>query len=141
MVRRLDAIVSVEPEGVIARGAGQRRVAGGGEVINPDEVEHARPERACDLDRAVGRAGVDDHDLIEEAARRFQAGGKVGLLVAYDHGEADPAGPRRLRRHVGRRVRFHRLAGATVVLMDEQIVRHPEAEAGALDPEREAIGP
>lgn len=40
----LDAVVGVEPECVVAGGASQRRVASGGKVVDPDEIEHPGSE-------------------------------------------------------------------------------------------------
>jgi hypothetical protein len=70
----IDHIVGIEPESVVAGGAGERRIACRREVVDPGEIEDAGTKRTGDLDRAVGAAGVDDDDLVEEAFRRAQAG-------------------------------------------------------------------
>jgi hypothetical protein len=95
----LDDVVGVEPEGVIAGGPRQGRIAGRGEVVHPDEVEHPRPERAGDLGRPIDAAGVHDDDLIEDVAHRFEAPWKVLLLVFHDHRQGDSCPP--TARHAG----------------------------------------
>ena len=92
---RLDHVVGIEPEGIIAGGVRQGRVPGRGEVVDPDEIEHPRPERAGDFDGAVLAAGIDDDDLIEEPAHRSETMRKVLLLVPDDHGERDASPVRR----------------------------------------------
>ena len=88
--RRVDHIIGVEPEGVIARGMGECHVAGRREIVDPVEVDDACAERLGDLSGPVEAARVDDHGLIEESACRFQAAWQVVLLVPDDHGQADP---------------------------------------------------
>ena len=97
---RIDHIVGVEPEDIIAGGVGKRLVPRRREVVDPGEREHAGLEGAGDLDRLIVRSGIDDHDFIEDPAYRFQALRQVILLVSYDHRQADaelpfaPAGGR-----------------------------------------------
>ena len=93
---RLDHIIGIEPEGIIAGRVRERRVAGGGEVVDPGEIEDLRPELPGDLARAIDAAGIDDDDLIEDPAHRLQAVRQVLLLVADDHRQADPGLPRPL---------------------------------------------
>ena len=166
---RLDHVVGVEPEGVVAGGAGQRRVAGGGEVVDPGEVEDPRPERAGDLHGAVGRAGVDDDDLVEEPGGRAQAGRQVRLLVADDHRQADPGrraglgaglggrpGLRATRRRRPRAGPTWRRTGAVLLeqrlgvdpragegpaaeVVHEQVAGHGQLEAGPAGPHRQVV--
>ena len=89
---RLDDVIGIEPKRIIAGGPRQCRIAGRGEVVDPDKIKHTCPERPGDLDRAVGAAGIDDDDLIEQPAHRFETGGKVFFLVPNNHGQAD-SGP------------------------------------------------
>ena len=42
-LRRVDHVIGVEPEGIITRGSRECRVAGCGEIIDPDEIKHPRP--------------------------------------------------------------------------------------------------
>ncbi len=77
---RLDHVVGIEPEGVLARGLLQRGVAGRGEVIDPGEFADLRPERLGDAPGAVGRPGVHDDDLIEDPPHRLEAMRQVLLL-------------------------------------------------------------
>ena len=46
-LRRVNDIIGIEPERIVAGGPRQRRVAGRGEVIDPDEIEHPSPELAA----------------------------------------------------------------------------------------------
>ena len=46
------------------------------------------PKRLGDLDGAVGRAGVDDDDLVDRAAHGLQAAPEHRLLVLDDHAQA-----------------------------------------------------
>ena len=48
-------------------------VARGGEVAGPLVVQDAGAEALGDLDGAVGRAGVDDDDLVDGVARGGEA--------------------------------------------------------------------
>ncbi len=48
----VEHVIGVEPECIIAGGPRQRRVAGRGEVIDPDEVEH--PRGTCERASACG---------------------------------------------------------------------------------------
>ena len=88
---RVDHVVGIQPEGIIAGGVFQGRVAGGGEIIDPDEVEHPRPEFARDLLGPVGAAGIDHDDLVEKSRAPTQAMRQIFLLVSDDHGQTDPA--------------------------------------------------
>ena len=84
---RVNHVVGIEPERIIAGGPRQRRVAGRGEVINPDEIKHPCAELFSDLPRAIFRPRVNHHDLVEQAANGAQAGRKVLLFIPYDHRE------------------------------------------------------
>ena len=68
--RRLDQVVGIEPEGIIASGAGERCISGGGEVVDPDEIKHPRPERPGDFNGAIRAAGIEDDDLVKQPASR-----------------------------------------------------------------------
>jgi hypothetical protein len=52
--------------------------------------EHPRAEFERDLPGPVGAAGIDDDDLVEDPAHRFEAMRQVVLLISHDHGQADP---------------------------------------------------
>ena len=89
---RLDHVIGIEPEGVIAGGMLESIVPRRGEAIDPGEFEDLGPERAGDRNRVVGAAGVDDDNLVEHAGHRGQAMWKIFVLVLYDHRQGD-AGP------------------------------------------------
>ena len=78
--RRVNDIIGIEPERIVAGGPRQRRVAGCGEVVDPDEIKHPRPELTGDLPRAVLRSRINDHDLIEQARHGRKAFGNVILF-------------------------------------------------------------
>src|SRR5205823_382721 len=92
----VEPVVGVHPEDVGARGAAHAGVAGRREAIHPGKVGDARPEGAGYLFGAVGRAGVGDVDVVEEAGRAAQAVGQILLLVLDHHAQRDaaPARPR-----------------------------------------------
>jgi hypothetical protein len=79
-LRRLDHVIRIEPEGIIARGVCQRLVPRRGEVIDPGKLKDTRSEFAGDLDRAIGAARIDNNDLIEHPPHRFQAMRQVFFL-------------------------------------------------------------
>jgi len=81
-------IIGVEPEGMVALCPRQRRVAGRCEVIDPDKIEHPRPELAGDLTRAVLRPRINDHDLIKQAGDRRETGRQFLLLIPDNHCQA-----------------------------------------------------
>jgi hypothetical protein len=80
----IEIFVAVEPEDPVAAGVPQALIAGGGEAINPGEVEDAGAQRRRHLFGAVGGAGVDDDHLVDQVGGGTKAGGEVGLLV-LDH--------------------------------------------------------
>ncbi len=97
-VRRLHVLVGVEVDDPVAGRGVDRDVARVGERAVPREVHDLRAERLGDLDGAVGRAGVDDDDLVDDAAQRLEAAGEHLLLVLHDHAQRErqalaPAGP------------------------------------------------
>jgi hypothetical protein len=86
---RFNHIVSIEPERIITRGAGERGIARRREVIHPDEVENLRTERPRNFHRAVGAPSVDDNNLIKQSIHRFERVRKITFLVTHDHRQAD----------------------------------------------------
>jgi hypothetical protein len=68
---RINDIIGIQPERIIPGRPRERSVAGRGEVINPHEVKHPRPELAGNLHGPIGRARIDHHDLIEKPADRL----------------------------------------------------------------------
>ena len=89
-------LVGVEVDQPVAGRGLEGDVARVGERARPLAFDHLRAERAGDLDRRVGRAGVDDHDLIDGVGDRRQAARQHLLLVAHDHAQAQPQAARRL---------------------------------------------
>ena len=90
----LELLVGVEPEDPAARRSLEADVAGLGEAARPGEGQDAGTEGLGDLDRAIGRAGVDDDHLRYSLAARREARSEHLLLVADDHAERDAAGLR-----------------------------------------------
>ncbi len=81
--RSTDPLVGVDLEHPIATGAVERDVPLRPES-RPRVFDHDRAGAACDLDRPVAGATVDDHHLIAER-QALEAPGKLLLLVAGDH--------------------------------------------------------
>ena len=82
-------LVGVEVDDPVARRGLEGDVARRGEIAGPLGLHDRGAERPGDLDRAVGRAGVDDDDLVEVAGDGLQAAREHRLLVAHDHAERD----------------------------------------------------
>ncbi len=70
----VEPVIGVEPEDPVPRGVSQALIAGAGEVVAPGEVEDAGAEGGGDFLGAVGRAGVDDDDFVDEVGRRSTSG-------------------------------------------------------------------
>ena len=83
-------LVGVEEHQPVAGGGVEGGVARLREGARPLALDHARAERARDLDRAVARAGVDDHDLVDRRGGGGEAARQHLLLVLDDHAEAEP---------------------------------------------------
>ena len=87
-----DLFVGVEDQRPALRGHPQRHVAGPAEIAAPFAVLELGSELLRDLDRAIGRAGVDDDNLVDDAFDAAQAVFEEALLVLDDHAQADPLG-------------------------------------------------
>ena len=114
-----DLVGVEEHEPVAGRGV-EGDVAGVAEGAGPLEVDELRAELQRDLARAVGRAGVDDDELVDGVADGGEAAREHLLLVLDDHAEAQREAlgrARRRRRRAcragrGRAARRGRRAGA-----------------------------
>ena len=84
VVARGNRLVGVERQDPVAGRLRDAEVAGGAEVVLPRKVKEPGPERARDLDGPVRAAGVDDDEIIPEAAHRLEATAEVRLLVLRD---------------------------------------------------------
>jgi hypothetical protein len=82
-------LVGIQVHDPVAGGRVERCVAGGREVAVPRVMQHARAVLFGDLHGAVGRAGVDDGDLVDSCASGLQAAPEHRLLVLDDHAEAE----------------------------------------------------
>jgi hypothetical protein len=60
-------------------------IAGSGKVVAPGIVKYPGAELLRQLPGVVGRACVQDHDLVDQVGHRAQAGRQVALFVAHDH--------------------------------------------------------
>jgi hypothetical protein len=63
----------------------QALVSGGGEIVDPLEVEDPGSTLGGDAARAIGGTGIDDNDLVDQRSDGFQAQREILLLVAHDH--------------------------------------------------------
>ena len=79
-----DALVGVDVENPVAPRAIEGVIAGCGEVVRPGELVH--PGAVCprNVHGPIGRAGVDDDDLVDELVERREAGRQEALLVLDD---------------------------------------------------------
>ena len=87
-LRRVDHIIGIEPERVIARGAGSAPLAPW-RNRRPTRSQRPAPERSRDLGRSIRAAGIDDDNLVEEPTDRLEAMREVIFFVSGDHGEGD----------------------------------------------------
>jgi len=85
---RLEALVGVEDQHPVAAGLVQRRVAGGGEVVAPGDVDHAGAVALGDQTGVVLGSGVGDDDLVDDRQRRLDGLADPGLLVARDDAQS-----------------------------------------------------
>jgi len=81
-------LVGVEVQQPVSARCIERHVARLRERACPRVLDNARSDRPRQLDRRIGRARVDDHDLIDRAGDRRQAAREHLLLVAHDHAQA-----------------------------------------------------
>ena len=91
-----EVLVGVEVDDPVGGRGGMADVTGVGERAVPREVQDASAERLGDLDRTVGRAGVDDDDLVDGPADRLEAAGEHLLLVLDDHAQRERQPARQL---------------------------------------------
>ena len=86
----VDRVVRIHPEEPVATRVSQRLVPRRREVVAPGEVEQPGAIGLDDPWRFIGRAGVDDHHLINPRPDALQAGADGGRVVADDHAEREP---------------------------------------------------
>ena len=80
----LQSLVGVNGKHPLPGGVPQCGVPGDSKGILPFPFHDSGTGLAGDLHRAVVRAGVVDHDLVDGVPDRFQAGGQHLLLVLHD---------------------------------------------------------
>ena len=85
----LNHIVGIKPESVIARGMVQGDISRGRKIVDPGEIDHAGTESNRDFPCAVRAAGINNYDVIEKAANRFQTNRQIAFLIANNHCQAD----------------------------------------------------
>ena len=87
---RGESLVRVERQDVVvgSQGRGEPTL---GPVSRPGVDHHARASLSCELDGAVGRSRVDDHDLVCDAAHRSEECRERLLLVSGDDDHAEPS--------------------------------------------------
>ena len=84
-----DPFVGVDDDAPVGAGQLQRGVAGGGEVVAPFEVAHARARGTRERDGGVGGAGVEHHHLVDAIGDARQRAHDARRLVAHDHHQRD----------------------------------------------------
>ena len=88
----LQSLVGVNRQHPLAAGVAQRGVPGGRKGVLPFAFDNRGPRLAGNLHRAVVRAGVVDHDLVDRVPDRFQAGTQHLLLVLDDQASGEQDG-------------------------------------------------
>jgi hypothetical protein len=83
----VDSVVGIQPEDPVLGGVAERFVAGRGKVVAPGEFVDLRAQARSHFPRAVGRAGVDDDHLVDQAGDLRQAVRKVVFLIPDDHAQ------------------------------------------------------
>src|SRR5206468_862436 len=85
LFRRPDGFIRVNVEDPIAGGPAQRLIARSGKIVAPWKFGQPRAEGKGDVFGGVGRAGVDDNDLVDGIAKaavptsRFTKSRRFGL--------------------------------------------------------------
>src|SRR5262249_57651666 len=83
-------VVGVDVENETSARSSESFVAGSGKVVAPSVIEEAGAELASNVRASVGRACIDDDDLVNDVPDRGEAVGEDCLLVPDDHRGADP---------------------------------------------------
>jgi hypothetical protein len=65
---RINHIIGVNAERIVTGPQRPCGLACRGEIVNPHEIKHPRPELARNLLGPIGRARIDGHNLIKQAA-------------------------------------------------------------------------
>src|SRR5262245_38632503 len=81
---RPDVLVRIDVEDPLAARETERVIARCREIAPPREILEARAVRGSDLLRAIGRARVDDDDLVDEPVQRGETAVEKLLLVLDD---------------------------------------------------------
>ena len=82
---RAEILIGVEEEDPVALRLFQRAVLRSGEVVLPRMVEYARASGFRHLDRAVGRASIDDDHLVGELLHRSEPRADILFFILCDH--------------------------------------------------------
>ncbi len=88
----VDDVVGVEPADPVTRRELERGLARGGEVVAPGDPRDPVGVTTRDPKRAVGRAGIDDDDLVDGPCDAREEAWQRRLLIADDHGERNRHG-------------------------------------------------
>ena len=104
-----DLFVGIDVEDPLPGRGVDRCIARGGKIVGPGAVQEACTEAVRDFRRAIGRTGVDDHDLIDAGDEGAQAGREKPLFVADDQCRG-----KQRARHAGGRVAADGVAALTV---------------------------
>ena len=89
VVARGNRFVGVERQDPVARRLLDGEVSRHAEIVLPREVEDPRAELARDLDCSIGAAGVDDDQVVPQAAYRFETAPQVRVLVLRNQADAE----------------------------------------------------
>ncbi|MNK91364.1 hypothetical protein D3C87_1114600 [compost metagenome] len=83
-----DDLVGIQNQDPVPRGMRQGLVARGGEIPCPGKVEDLGAEALGNLAGAIGGAGIDQDDLVDEPAHAGKAIPEEMLLILGDHTKA-----------------------------------------------------
>ena len=81
----VEDIVGVEPGDIVAGCLGKGKISGGGKVVAPREIEYFIGKGTGGYLSAVGRAGIDDDDLVKDIFYAFQAFWEGFFFILNDH--------------------------------------------------------
>ena len=77
-------LIGIGEDDPVPRRRIERKIFRCGKIIDPVEMEHARPARTCNLHTLIRRARIDDNHLVGKAAHRGEPARKVLRLIPHD---------------------------------------------------------
>ena len=77
-------LISIGENDPVPRRRIERKIFRCGKIIDPVEMEHARPTRTCNLHTLIRGARIDDNHLVGKTAHRAEPARKILRLIPHD---------------------------------------------------------